>query len=58
MKLVFDLDGVICTPPKGIQYGVVTWVDKCKPIANAIEFMQYIDNLPYSSIDAYRYLYW
>ena len=42
MKLVFDLDGVICTPPKGIQYGVVTWVDKCKPIANAIEFMQWL----------------
>ena len=42
MKLVFDLDGVICTPPKGIQFGVVTWVDKCKPIVNAIEFMQWI----------------
>ena len=42
MKLVFDLDGVICTPPKGIQYGVVTWIDKCKPIANAIEFMQWL----------------
>ena len=44
MKLVFDLDGVICTPPKGIQYGVVTWIDKCKPIANAIEFMQWLKN--------------
>ena len=42
MKLVFDLDGVICTPPKGIQYGVVTWVDKCKPITNAIEFIQWL----------------
>ena len=42
MKLVFDLDGVICTPPKGIQFGVVTWIDKCKPIENAIEFMQWL----------------
>ena len=42
MRLVFDLDGVICTPPRGIQFGVVTWVDKCKPIVNAIEFMQWI----------------
>ena len=41
MKLVFNLDGVICTPPKGIQYGVVTWIDSCKPIVNAIEFMQW-----------------
>ena len=42
MRLVFDLDGVICTPPKGIQFGVVTWIDKCKPIENAIEFMQWL----------------
>ena len=43
MRLVFDLDGVICTPPKGIQFGVVTWIDKCKPIENAIEFMQWLN---------------
>ena len=42
MRLVFDLDGVICTPPRGIQFGVVTWIDKCKPIVNAVEFMQWI----------------
>ena len=42
MRLVFNLDGVICTPPKGIQFGVVTWIDKCKPIENAIEFMQWL----------------
>ena len=41
MRLVFDLDGVICTPPKGIQYGVVTWVDKCLPIEDTNEFMQW-----------------
>ena len=42
MRLVFNLDGVICTPPKGIQFGVVTWIDKCKPIENAVEFMQWL----------------
>ena len=42
MRLVFNLDGVICPPPKGIQFGVVTWIDKCKPIENAVEFMQWL----------------
>ena len=39
MKFVFDLDGVICTPPKGIQFGVIEYIENSKPIANAIEFM-------------------
>ena len=42
MKLVFDLDGVICTPPKGIQFGVIEYIKKSKPIANAIEFMMWL----------------
>ena len=42
MKLVFDLDGVICTPPKGIQFGVIEYIAHSKPIANAIEFMQWL----------------
>jgi histidinol phosphatase-like enzyme len=42
MKFVFDLDGVICTPPKGIQYGVVEYIEHSKPIVNAIEFMQWL----------------
>ena len=42
MKLVFDLDGVICTPPEGIQFGIIEYVKNSKPIANAIEFMQWI----------------
>ena len=42
MKLVFDLDGVICTPPQGIQFGIIEYVKNSKPIANAIEFMQWI----------------
>ena len=42
MKLVFNLDGVICTPPKGVQFGVVEYVKNSLPIENAIEFMQWI----------------
>ena len=36
MKLVFELDGVICTPPEGIQFGIVEYVKHSKPIANVI----------------------
>ena len=43
MKLVFNLDGVICTPPKGIQFGVIEYIEKSKPIANAIEFMTWLN---------------
>ena len=42
MKFVFDLDGVICTPPKGIQFGVIEYIENSKPIANAIEFMTWL----------------
>ena len=42
MKLVFELDGVICTPPEGIQFGIVEYVKNSKPIANATEFMQWL----------------
>ena len=42
MKLVFNLDGVICTPAKGIEFGLVEYVKNSMPIANAIEFMQWI----------------
>ena len=40
MKFVFQLDGVICTPPEGVQFGIVEYVQHSKPIANATEFMQ------------------
>ena len=30
MKFVFNLDGVICTPPKGIQYGIVDYIKNAK----------------------------
>ena len=42
MKLVFDLDGVICTPPKGIQFGIIDYIKHSKPLVNAVEFMQWI----------------
>ena len=42
MKLVFNLDGVICTPPKGIQFGVIEYIENSKPIVNAIEFMTWL----------------
>ena len=42
MKFVFELDGVICTPPEGVQFGIVEYVQHCKPIANATEFMQWM----------------
>ena len=42
MKFVFELDGVICTPPEGVQFGIVEYVQHSKPIANATEFMQWL----------------
>ena len=42
MKFVFQLDGVICTPPDGVQFGIVEYVQHSKPIANAAEFMHWL----------------
>ena len=42
MKLVFNLDGVICTPPTGVQFGIPEYIKNSLPIENAIEFMQWI----------------
>ena len=42
MHFVFDLDGVICTPAKGIQFGIVEYIKHCKPIANVSEFMHWL----------------
>jgi len=39
MKLVFNLDGVICTPPKGIKFGMANYIDSCLPIEDTNEFM-------------------
>ena len=41
MNLVFNLDGVICTPPKGIKVGIYTHMDSCLPIEDTNEFMQW-----------------
>jgi hypothetical protein len=42
MKFVFNLDGVICTPPKGVQFGLVEYIKDSKPIVNVVEFMQWL----------------
>ena len=44
MHFIFDMDGVICTPAKGIQFGIVEYVDNCKPISNVSEFMHWLKN--------------
>ena len=41
MNLVFNLDGVICTPPKGMQVGIYTHMESCLPIEDTNEFMQW-----------------
>ena len=41
MNLVFNLDGVICTPPKGIEVGVYSYIGSCLPIEDTNEFMQW-----------------
>ena len=42
MKLLFNLDDVICTPPKGINFGVVEYIKHCKPIEDTTEFMLWL----------------
>ena len=42
MHFIFDMDGVICTPAKGIQFGIVEYVENCKPIANVSAFMHWL----------------
>jgi hypothetical protein len=44
MNLVFNLDGVICTPPKGVQLGIYTHMESCLPIEDTNEFMQWCHN--------------
>ena len=41
MNLVFNLDGVICTPPKGMKVGIYTHMESCLPIEDTNEFMQW-----------------
>ena len=44
MHFVFDMDGVICSPDKGIQFGITEYVENCKPVANVSEFMHWLKN--------------
>ena len=41
MKLVFNLDDVICTPPKGIKFGITQYIKNSLPIEDTTEFMQW-----------------
>ena len=41
MNLIFELDGVICSPAKGIQFGIIEYIENSLPIINAVSFMQW-----------------
>ena len=43
MKLVFNLDDVICTPAKGIKFGIPDYIKNCLPIEDTIHFMQWVN---------------
>ena len=44
MNLVFDLDGVICSPPLGVSPHQYPNYEHCLPLANVTEFMQWLKN--------------
>ena len=39
MKLLFNLDDVICTPAKGIKFGLPDYIKSFLPIEDTTEFM-------------------
>ncbi len=41
MNLVFGLDDVICTPAKGIHFGIPDYVEHCLPIEDTVGFMHW-----------------
>ena len=41
MNLVFNLDNVICTPAKGIKFGMADYIKNVLPIEDTTEFMQW-----------------
>ena len=41
MNFVFNLDNVICTPAKGIKFGMVDYIENVLPIEDTTEFMQW-----------------
>ena len=42
MKLLFNMDDVICTPAKGIKFGLPDYIQHCLPIEDTVEFMQWL----------------
>ena len=42
MRLVFNLDDVICTPAKGIKFGIVDYIKDCIPIEDTVLFMTWL----------------
>ena len=45
MKLLFNLDDVICTPAKGIRFGLPDYIKSCLPIEDTTEFMIWLKTL-------------
>tara|TARA_Y100001937_G_scaffold846_1_gene965 strand:- start:596 stop:994 length:399 start_codon:yes stop_codon:yes gene_type:complete len=41
MNLVFNLDNVICTPAKGIKFGMADYIKNVLPIEDTTDFMQW-----------------
>ena len=48
MKLLFNLDDVICTPAKGIKFGLPDYIKNCLPIEDTIEFMTWLKGKSHS----------
>ena len=44
MNFVFNLDNVICTPAKGIRFGMVDYIDNCRPIEDTTLFMGWLQD--------------
>ena len=42
MRLVFNLDDVICTPAKGIKFGLPDYIENCLPIEDTVSFMLWL----------------
>ena len=42
MNFVFNLDNVICTPAKGIKFGIVDYIKDCIPIEDTVLFMTWL----------------
>ena len=42
MNFVFNLDNVICTPAKGIRFGIIDYIEHCRPIEDTVIFMKWL----------------